>query len=293
MGTPQLFEKLAIFGVGLIGGSVALALRAAGQSGAIVGVGRNGDGLQEAIVRGVVDRAEPPETAVQDADIVLLATPVGQFEPILRTIAPHVSPHVMITDAGSTKGDVVAVMRATLPRLGRCVPAHPIAGAEHSGVAAARAGLFQGKNVVLTPLAETEADALGKAEAFWQACGANLVRMTAEEHDRVFAAVSHLPHLLAFALVDDIARRPDAERILGFAAGGFRDFSRIASSSPEMWRDICLANRDALLAELDAYQDELMQLRRMLTESDGAGLEALFHRARQARNAWIRGFEHK
>ncbi|MCX7628250.1 MAG: prephenate dehydrogenase/arogenate dehydrogenase family protein [Methylophilaceae bacterium] len=289
MGTPQLFEKLAIFGVGLIGGSVALAMRQAGQVGTIVGVGRSGDTLQEALALGVIDRAELPEIAVEGADMVLLATPVGQFEPILRTIAPHLMPHAVITDAGSTKGDVVASMRAALPALiHRCVPAHPIAGAEKSGVTAARADLFQGKNVVLTPLPETESSALDKARAFWRACGAQLVEMSVEEHDRIFAAVSHLPHLLAYALVDAIARRPDAERILGFAAGGFRDFSRIASSSPEMWRDISLANRDALLSELDAYQAELALLRRLLAERDGAALEALFHNARRARDAWIK-----
>lgn len=292
MSSPRIFEKLAIFGVGLIGGSVALALKAAGQTGTIVGVGRNADALKQAIDMGVIDRAASAEDAVRDADMVLLATPVGQFESILQSIAPHLSSNAVITDAGSTKGDVVAAMQAALgAHLNRCVPAHPIAGAEKSGVAAARAELFKGKNVVLTPLPETDDDATRKATQLWQACGANLTEMTVEAHDRIFAAVSHLPHLLAFALVDDIAGRPDAEQILKFAAGGFRDFSRIAGSSPEMWRDISLANREALLNEIDAYQAELSLLRRMLVDGDGDALEALFQNARQARNAWIKNFE--
>lgn len=292
MSSPQIFEKLAIFGVGLIGGSVALALKSAGQNGTIVGVGRNADSLREALDMGVIDQAADAECAVRGADMVLLATPVGQFQPILQAIAPHLSPNAVITDAGSTKGDVVAAMHEFLVgHLNRCVPAHPIAGAEKSGVSAARAELFKGKNVVLTPLAETDDDAKRKALHFWQACGANLAEMTVGEHDRIFAAVSHLPHLLAFALVDDIARRPDAEGILKFAAGGFRDFSRIASSSPEMWSDISLANRDALLKEIDAYQAELSLLRQLLADRDGDALEALFHNARQARNAWIKNFD--
>lgn len=292
MNSPQIFQKLAIFGVGLIGGSVALALRAAGQNGAIVGVGRNTKSLREALDLGVIDQAVDAEHGVKDADMVLLATPVGQFQPIMQAIVPHLSSEVVVTDAGSTKNDVVAAMRKFLGgHLNRCVPAHPIAGAEKSGVSAARADLFKGKNVVLTPLAETDDDATRKARQFWQACGANLAEMTVGEHDRIFAAVSHLPHLLAFALVDDIARRPDAEGILKFAAGGFRDFSRIASSSPEMWRDISLANRDALIKEVDAYQAELSLLRQLLADCDGDALQALFDNARQARNAWIKNFE--
>ena len=286
---PRIFDKLVIFGVGLIGGSVALALKQAGQGGTIVGVGRIGDPLQEAIDLGVIDHAENAEQAVSDADLILLATPVGQFPAILKNIAPHLSPNVVITDAGSTKGDIVAAARAHLGnRLNRFVPAHPIAGAEKSGVTAARAGLFSGKNVVLTPLIETDEDATQKTETFWRACGANVSQMMPETHDRIFAAVSHLPHLLAFALVAEIAKRPNAEQILGFAAGGFRDFSRIAGSSPEMWRDICLVNRDALLQEIDAYQAQLTQIRDMIERSNSSALEGVFQTARQARNKWIK-----
>ncbi|HEY3327116.1 MAG TPA: prephenate dehydrogenase/arogenate dehydrogenase family protein [Novimethylophilus sp.] len=292
MTSTRIFDKLAIFGVGLIGGSVALAMKQAGQTGRIVGVGRNGEALKQAIQLGVIDEAATAEDAVRDADLVLLATPVGHFSAIMRSIAPHLAPQAVITDAGSTKGDVVAAARSRLQdKLRRFVPAHPIAGAEKSGVAAARAGLFLDKDVVLTPLKETDGDAIRKADALWQGCGARVSHMSAEMHDEIFAAVSHLPHLLAFALVADIAKRANARQLFGFAAGGFRDFSRIAGSSPEMWRDISLANRNALMAELDAYQAQLCELRGMIERNDGPALEALFNRAREARGAWIRNLE--
>lgn len=294
MNPPPLYKKLAIIGVGLIGGSVALAMRQAGQTGKIVGVGRDRASLQHAVDLGVIDQVATLENAVCDADIILLATPVGQFPALMQQMDGILPAHCIMTDAGSTKGDVVAAARQYLAtRLQRFVPAHPIAGAEKSGVTAARAELFAGKNVVLTPLAETDDDATGKAATFWRTCGAGLAEMSVEEHDRIFAAVSHLPHLLAFALVDDIARRENAEKILGFAAGGFRDFSRIASSSPEMWRDISLANREALLTEIDAYQAELSLIRKLLAEGNGSALEALFQNAQNARNAWIKNTEKK
>ncbi|GBG12718.1 prephenate dehydrogenase [Novimethylophilus kurashikiensis] len=292
MTSKRIFEKLVILGVGLIGGSAALALRQAGQTGTIVGVGRNGDGLQEAIDLGVIDAAAPLTEAVKDADFILVATPVGQFPALFEAMAPHLAPNVVITDAGSTKGDVIAAARTHLSgHLHRFVPGHPIAGAEKSGVSAARPGLFTAKNVVLTPLEENDQDAIAKTDAFWQACGANVCHMTQELHDEIFAAISHLPHLLAFALVADIAQRQNAAQILGFAAGGFRDFSRIAGSSPEMWRDISLANRDALLHEIDAYQAQLTQMRDMIERNDGAALEAVFKQASHARNAWIKNLE--
>ena len=292
MTSTRIFDKLAIFGVGLIGGSAALAMKQAGQTGKIVGVGRNGESLAQAIQLGVIDEAASAEDAVKDADLVLLATPVGHFSTIMQCILPHLAPQAVITDAGSTKGDVVAAARSHLQdRLRRFVPAHPIAGAEKSGVTAARAGLFLDKDVVLTPLQETDDAALRKADAFWQGCGARISHMSAETHDEIFAAVSHLPHLLAFALVADIAKRANAKQLFSFAAGGFRDFSRIAGSSPEMWRDISLANRNALMAELDAYQAQLAELRGMIERNDGPALETLFSQAREARSAWIRNLE--
>jgi prephenate dehydrogenase len=214
---------------------------------------------------------------------------VGQTAAIVRAMAPHLEPGTLITDAGSTKSDVVAAFNAALTPAQRAqvVPAHPIAGAEKSGVAAAQPGLFEQRRVVLTPLAETAPQALERVSQAWAACGANVCQLDPLTHDRIFAAVSHLPHLLAFALVDEFASRPEAAQLFQFAGGGFRDFTRIASSHPEMWRDICLANRDALLDELDRYQAELSRLRELLKAADGAGLEAVFARARSARDTWL------
>jgi prephenate dehydrogenase len=208
----------------------------------------------------------------------------------LERIRPHLKPAALVMDAGSTKRDVVAAARSGLgAKIAQFVPAHPIAGAEHSGAAAARADLFRGKRVVLTPLAENAPGAADRAGAAWEACGARVSRMTPEEHDGVFAAVSHLPHLLAYALVDDIAARPDAARLFGYAAGGFRDFTRIASSHPEMWRDICVANRDRLLKELHLYEEKLKAMGAMLEAGDAAALERLFAGARSARERWLKG----
>lgn len=286
-----MFDKLVIIGVGLIGGSVALAARRASLARTIVGAGRNGEALHEALQLGVIDAAASVEDAVKDADFVLLAMPVGSMPGVMAAIAPNLPPHAIVTDAGSTKGDVVAAARAHMgDRLPCFVPAHPIAGAEKSGVAAAKVGLFDGKNVVLTPLAENPADVVAKTEAFWCGCGANVTSMTPEVHDRIFAAVSHLPHVLAYALVEEIACRPNADQLFGFAAGGFRDFSRIAGSSPEMWRDICLANRDAILQELDAYIERLAGIRQLIETNDGNRLAKVFSHAREARTSWAEKF---
>lgn len=280
--------KLALFGVGLIGGSVALALKQAGAVGEVVGVGRSAANLQQAIQLGIIDRIATDATdAVRDADVVLLAVPVGQMGAIMQAIAPHLGAHTIVTDAGSTKQDVVALMQQHLAaNLANCVPAHPIAGAELSGATAARADLYLSKNLVLAPLATTHADALARVTAMWQLCGAKISTMSAAEHDAIFAAVSHLPHLLAYALVDMIAQRDNADQLFGFAASGFRDFTRIAGSSPEMWRDIAVANQAALLAELDAYQLQLSKLREALAKLDSAALNQVFSNAQQARQNW-------
>jgi prephenate dehydrogenase len=194
----------------------------------------------------------------------------------------------LITDAGSTKSDVVAAFNRHLSaeQRARVVPAHPIAGAEKSGVEAADAALFQGRRVVLTPLPETSSQALARVGEAWAACGAQLAVQSPQQHDAVFAAVSHLPHLLAFALVEEFARRNDGELLFDFAGAGFRDFTRIAASHPEMWRDICLANRGPLLSEIDRYQQQLARLRGLIEQQDGAALEAVFATARQARQHW-------
>ncbi|MEW6313598.1 MAG: prephenate dehydrogenase/arogenate dehydrogenase family protein [Pseudomonadota bacterium] len=282
-----MFNKIVIFGVGLIGGSFALALRHAGLARRIVGVGRSRANLDLAMQRGLVDEAGTDAVAVQDADLVLLAIPVGQMGAAMAAMVPHLAAHAIVTDAGSTKQDVVALARRHLGmHLARFVPAHPIAGSEQTGAGAAQADLYQDKNVIMTPLAETDREALARVTQAWRACGARVLEMTPPQHDAVFAAVSHLPHVLAFALVDMIAAQPNREQLLQFAASGFRDFTRIAGSSPEMWRDIALANRDALLVQLGNYQDELGQLRRLLEAGDGASLYELFARASAVRNAW-------
>ncbi len=280
-----------IFGVGLIGGSVALALkRASGTNAApqIVGVGRTNESLQAALDLGVIDVATSDIAhALQDADVVLIAAPVAQTPAILMSIKPHLSAHTVITDAGSTKGDVLRCAEEILgEQSGQFIGGHPIAGAEKSGVTAATADLYANKNVVLTPTKNTHQTAITITQQLWQTCGANVSQMSAETHDSIFAAVSHLPHLLAFALVNDIASRPNAAQLFGFAASGFRDFTRIAGSSPEMWRDISLANKNALLNELNAYQAEISSLKTMLQNEDAAGLQTLFERASFARNAW-------
>ena len=284
-------KKLVIFGVGLIGGSVALALKKAGMHTHIVGVGRNQDSLKTAIDLGVIDAANSDvASAVQDADLILIATPVAQTPTILSAIKPHLGTQTIITDAGSTKSDVLAYAHDVLgEKSSQFVGGHPIAGAEKSGVTAAMADLYVNKNVVLTPSANSSQHATALTKELWETCGANVSEMSAATHDSIFAAVSHLPHLLAFALVDDIASRPNAAQLFGFAASGFRDFTRIAGSSPEMWRDISLANKQALLNELDAYEAELSTLKNMLKNDDAAGLQALFERASIARNAWANG----
>jgi len=281
------FERVAVIGVGLIGGSFALALKAAKLCGHVAGIGRGAANLQLAKERGIIDSIA---AEASDADLVLVATPVAQFPQVLASIAPRLKPSAIVTDAGSTKRDVVAAARAALgAKISQFVPAHPIAGAEKSGAAAAQAELFRGKRVVLTPLPENSAASLAAVEAAWTACGARVTRMSPEEHDAVFAAVSHLPHLLAYALVHEFAGRGNSAQLFGYAAGGFRDFTRIASSHPEMWRDICVANREPLLAELDRYAAKLRALRPLLERGDGAALEQLFAEARAARERWLNG----
>lgn len=286
-----MIKKLVIVGVGLIGGSFAMALRNANMVEKIVGVGRSWENLSSALGTYVIDAAETSAAnAVEGADLVVLAVPVGQMSGIMQEIAPVLPTHTVITDVGSTKQDVIELAARFMPgHLDRFVPGHPIAGAERSGVKAATDNLFQGKNVILTPLQETREDALNLVKDLWQKCGAIVHEMPPKVHDQIFAAVSHLPHVLAYALVADIAARPNASDLFQFAAGGFRDFTRIASSSPEMWRDICLANRDAMVEELDSYLAQVHQMRDAIANGDGGALEKIFDAARNARNAWISG----
>lgn len=282
------FRKIVIFGVGLIGGSFALALRKAGAVGEVVGFGRSQATLNEAKQLGILDRIGSDVAAeVKDADIVLLATPVAQMGELFTRIAPHLGNQTLVTDGGSTKCDVVAAARGNLGgKIAQFIPGHPIAGAEKSGASAAMADLYQGKKVVLAPLPENDQVSVARVRQAWELCGANVMELTPEEHDGVFAAVSHLPHLLSFALVHDLAQRDNKDLLLSFAASGFRDFTRIAASSPEMWRDISLANRDALLQEVQRYADELHVIHQALQNNDAAKLEEIFSVAREVRSNW-------
>ena len=281
--------RLVVIGVGLIGGSVALSLRAASGVRHVTGVGRSRKNLDLALRLGILDDAtDDYAQALAKADIVLVATPVAQNPAVFERIAPHLNSATVVTDAGSTKQDVIATARAALgERFAQFVPGHPIAGTEQSGAAAAFAELFRGRKVVLAPEPETDAAAVAAVTAMWKATGATVATMAAARHDLIFAAVSHLPHLLAFALVEELALRPDAREYFGFAASGFRDFTRIASSSPEMWRDIAIANRDALLAELRRYRGQLERIEQLLGAADAPGLRSLFATARDARNDWL------
>jgi prephenate dehydrogenase len=289
----QGFKRIAIFGVGLIGGSFALALKKANAVGHVIGVGRSAVSLQRALELGIIDEvATSIELAVRNADLILIAAPVAQTAQILSSIVPFLQPGTVVTDAGSTKSDVVASARLVMgDKLAQFVPAHPIAGRELNGPDAALADLYVGKKTVITRLPEnSDADVDTVAHA-WQSCGAVIHYLNPAEHDTVFASVSHLPHLLAYALVDDIAKKPHADRLFQYAASGFRDFTRIAGSSPEMWRDITLANRVALLQELDSYTTQLERLRQHLINEDANAIEAIYANAQRARHNWINAIE--
>ena len=288
-----MFKKIAIFGVGLIGGSFALALKNADAVERVLGLGRSAASLARARELGIIDEiATSVAEAVRDTDLILVAAPVAQTEAILAAIAPYLQPGTVVTDAGSTKSDVVAAARKALGvKVAQFVPGHPIAGRELNGPNAAIADLYVGKKVVLAPLTENTPQDVARVADAWRQCGAIIHQLTPEKHDCVFAAVSHLPHLLAYALVDDIANKPHADLLFQYAASGFRDFTRIAGSSPEMWRDISLANQTALLHELDSYLVQLTQVRALLAAGDGPALEAVYANAQQARHNWIKTIE--
>ncbi len=279
-----MINKLCIVGVGLIGGSLARAVRAAGAAREIVGYGRRPAALQRAVELGVIDHAEVTlAAAVQGAEIVVLAVPVGAMADLLTELG-RLAFDGVITDTGSTKGNVVEAARAALgTRFPHFIPGHPIAGTERSGVEASQAELFRGRCVILTPSSETNVQALGRVRALWAAAGAEVLEMSAVEHDRLIAASSHLPHMLAYLLVDMLVRRDDHRAVFATSAGGLRDVTRIAASDPVMWRDICLSNREALLAVLVQYRDEMGTLIAAIERGDGKWLEDTFARAKRAR----------
>lgn len=289
MKTPFDGKKIVVVGLGLIGGSLARALVAAGCDCEIVGVGRDVEALQQAIADGSVTAfTGDVQTACAEADLVVIAVPVLAVEGVLREIAPVLAPHTVITDVASVKHAVVAAARAVFGAVpANFVPGHPIAGSEHSGYAASKADLFAGRKVILTPLAETSTEALALVEALWQLTGAEVLQMSVAHHDEVLAATSHLPHLLAFALVDTLSQQGESEEIFRYAAGGFRDFTRIASSDPVMWRDIFVTNGAATVKVLDKYIDDLQTLRRALLAGDAELLHTIFTRARRSRAAFL------
>lgn len=283
-------SRLVVIGTGLIGGSFALALKRAQAVGEVIGIGRRRETLEEAKQLGVVDRIGGYDAAsFAGVDMVLVATPVGQMRSVFSAIAPLVSREAVITDGGSTKQDVVALAREYFASsMDRFVPAHPISGTEKNGPSAAFAELYQSRRVILTPLPETSAAAAGLVRSAWEACGARVSELQPDVHDAMLAAVSHLPHLLAFALVDELAFRDNGQELFSFAGGGFRDFTRIASSNPEMWRDIFVSNREAVGRDLRHYRDKLAELQKLLDAGDGAALEAVFKRSQSARERWLR-----
>ncbi|AUB83120.1 prephenate dehydrogenase/arogenate dehydrogenase family protein [Candidatus Thiodictyon syntrophicum] len=284
-----MIERLAIIGVGLIGGSLARALRAAGAVNEVVGCGRALPNLERAVEIGVIDRFDQdPAAAVAGADLVFIAVPLGAIRAVFTAIKDRLRADAIVTDGGSVKGSVVADALAAFGRIPpRLVPGHPIAGTEHSGVDASFATLYRQRRVILTPLPETDPEALARVDWMWRTCGAEVSRMSVAHHDEVLAATSHLPHMLAYGLVDALARMDETDEIFRYAAGGFRDFTRIASSSPVMWRDICMANREALSAMLARFSIELTDLSQAIRLGDGNTLLEVFERAKAARDRYV------
>ena len=288
-----MINKLVIFGVGLIGGSLGLALRQANYCKQVVGCGRHAEQLQKAVDLGAIDSFSlDAQAAVQDADVVLLAVPMGAMPVVLEQIKDALPPNCILTDAGSTKGSIVdqvtAIMGDDYPQF---VPGHPVAGREKSGVEAAVADLYQGRRVILTPTEQTNRQALATVIGMWEVTGALVEQMPVAMHDQVLAATSHLPHVLAFSLVDTLLNMPQQEDILRYAAGGFRDFTRIASSDPVMWRDICLYNDQAILDMIQALQTNLSEFATLIREHDGEALHQRMTQAKQARDNYIARFE--
>ena len=283
-----MIRRLCVIGVGLIGGSLALALRRAGYCGQIVGAGRNAAHLARAVELGVIDGYDLDlGRAVTGADMVVLAVPMGAMANVLATIGDHLAPEAVLTDVGSAKAAVIAAAHEALGVLPPgFVPGHPIAGTEHSGVDAAFPELFQGRRVVLTPTPASSAQAVAAVRAMWETAGAAVEDMDAATHDRVLAATSHLPHVVAFALVHSLSRVDTETDILRYAAGGFRDFTRIAGSDPVMWRDICLTNAPAILESLDRFRADLDELVRAIAAGDGPRIETVFREAKRTRDAF-------
>ena len=286
-----MIRRLCIVGVGLIGGSLARDLRRLGEVGEVVGSSRHASNLERASVLGVIDRFDTDAArAAAGADVVIVAVPLGAMPAVFERIREAAGDEAVITDVGSAKGSVVEAARAGLgPRYARFVPAHPVAGTEHSGVEASVERLFEERRVILTPTAETDADALRRVSRMWEAVGAEVVEMDAARHDEILAATSHLPHMLAYTLVDVLGRMEERVEIFRCAAGGFRDFTRVASSDPQMWHDICQANRDALADVLERFSADLDRLSDAVRRGDGEFVREVFVRAKSIRDHYAGG----
>jgi len=283
---PPLIPVLAVVGVGLIGGSFAAALRQVGQVGQVLGVGRDATALARACDLRLIDRSCTLAEAAR-ADVIMLATPVGAMPELMRELLPHLGANTVLTDGGSTKQDVVEAARGALGEaIARFVPGHPVAGSELSGPEAARPDLFLGRQVVLTPLPENPPELVQRVRQAWLACGAHVTEMSPVQHDDWLASVSHLPHLLAYAYIAQLAEHPDAQDRLRYAGSGFRDFSRIAAASPEMWRDILLANRTQIRQELNRLQEQLRRFDRLMEAGDAEQLETILAQAVELRRGW-------
>jgi len=284
--SQHLINRLCIIGVGLIGGSLARALKKAGAVSEVVGAGRDVAHLEKAKELGVIDHLETDiSQAVKGCDMVVLAVPLGAMQSVFERIAPVMTDDMIITDVGSAKGSVVKAAQLafnTTPET--LVPGHPIAGTEKSGVEASFAELYQNRRIILTPLETSSSDAVSKVRSMWQACGAEVVETSIEHHDEVLAATSHLPHMLAYSLVDTLAKMDEKKEIFDFAAGGFRDFTRIASSDPDMWHDICISNKDALVKMIKKFSDDLQLLSNAIENNDSEYLKETFERAKKARD---------
>jgi prephenate dehydrogenase len=287
----MLIKKLSIIGVGLIGGSLARALRAEGEVGEVVGCGRGKENLQKAVELDVIDSyTHDVAEAVEGADMIFLAVPLGAMRDTFAAMQGHLMEGATITDGGRSKGSVVDDCRAVFGQdLPDFVPGHPIAGTENSGVEASFPELYKNRRVILTPTENTSDEAVRRVTKMWDLCGSDVTMMSVEHHDEVLAATSHLPHMLAFALVDSLARMKENDEIFRYAAGGFRDFTRIASSSPVMWRDICMANREALGAIMDSYIQDMSELAETVANGDGEHLLEIFERAKASRDKYVDG----
>ncbi|MBT8547153.1 prephenate dehydrogenase/arogenate dehydrogenase family protein [Polynucleobacter paneuropaeus] len=282
--TKPNYGVVSIVGVGLIGASLGLALKQAGVVTKVLGVGRSQLNLEQALKIGAIDGAVDLVDAAKQSDLIVLCVPVAQMRATFAAIEPHLASKTLITDAGSTKGDVILAAKEVLGKKAcQFVPAHPIAGGAQHGASAAKADLFFGKQVIICPLQENSPQDIVLIEKFWQAVGALVKMLSSVQHDAIYAAVSHLPHILSYALMASVINSEDAADKLSHIGAGFKDFTRIAASSPEMWRDICLANSTSILKELDQYLAIVQHLRKLIADNDGAGIERLFAKASKAR----------